>query len=362
MWNLRASDTEAELSQQLTIALDAMGGDDAPGIVVGGAALAHTRFPDVHFILFGDEAQLLPLLEKESMLKGAVSIRHTADCVSAEERPAIALRQGKNTSMQLAINAVNDGDAAAVVSAGNTGALMAMAKVSLKTLPGIDRPAMVGTCPTLVGESVMLDLGANVVGDAENLVQFGMLGAAFARTVLGIKEPTVGLLNVGAEEMKGRDAVRQAASMFREAKLPFKFHGFVEGDDIGAGTVDVFVVDGFTGNIALKTLEGTGRLFREYVRQTFQSSWLSKLAYLLSRRAFNKMRERIDPRRYNGATFLGLNGIVVKSHGGTDAFGYANAIGVAIDMAANGINEFIMRELADYGDQQVTRTRAAISG
>tara|TARA_Y100001934_G_scaffold225144_1_gene269613 strand:+ start:83884 stop:84894 length:1011 start_codon:yes stop_codon:yes gene_type:complete len=334
-----------------------MGGDDAPEIVVAGAALARVRFPDVHFLMFGDEKKIAPLVEKHEKLRDSVTIHHTDDAVSSEERPAVALRQGRNSSMQLAINAVNSGEASGIVSAGNTGALMAMSKVSLKMLPGIDRPAIAAPCPTSVGESVMLDLGANVEGDAENLVQFGMLGAAFARTVFGIEQPTVGLLNVGAEEVKGRDAVRQAAALFRERKMPFTFHGFVEGDDIGAGTVDVFVVDGFTGNITLKTLEGTVRLYSEYIRQTFKSSIVAKFSYLLARRAFAKMRARIDPRRYNGATFLGLNGVVVKSHGGTDAFGFANAIGVAVDMVANDINDFIMRELAEYGEQEVPQAQ-----
>ena len=345
------------MSKRLTIALDAMGGDNAPEIVVEGAAMALVRFPEVKFILFGDKNRISPLLTKHGLPNSSAEIVHTNDAVSSEERPTIALRQGKNSSMQLAINAVNSGEAAGIVSAGNTGALMAMAKISLKMLPGIDRPAIAATCPTSVGESVMLDLGANVEGDAENLIQFGMLGAAFARTVFGIEQPSVGLLNVGQEEVKGRDAVRQAAALFRERKLPFKFHGFVEGDDIGAGTVDVFVVDGFTGNITLKTLEGTVRLYSEYLRQTFKSSLMSRLAYLLAKRSFMKMRARIDPRRYNGATFLGLNGVVVKSHGGTDGFGFANAIGVAIDMTANGINEFIIRELAEYGEQEAHQAR-----
>ena len=345
------------MSPRSTIALDAMGGDDAPNIVVEGAALALVRFPEIKFILFGDKNQISPLVKKYDLPRSSVKIVHTEHFVSAEERPTVALRQGRKSSMQLAINAVNAGEAAGIVSAGNTGALMAMAKISLKMLPGIDRPAIAAPCPTRVGESVMLDLGANVEGDAENLVQFGMLGAAFARTVFGIEQPTVGLLNVGQEEIKGRDAVRQAAAIFKERRLPFEFHGFVEGDDIGAGTVDVFVVDGFTGNITLKTLEGTVRLYSEYLRQTFKSSLMSKLAYVLARRSFMKMRARIDPRRYNGATFLGLNGVVVKSHGGTDGFGFANAIGVAVDMTANGINEFIIRELAEYGEQEANQAQ-----
>jgi len=348
------------LSQRLTIAVDAMGGDSAPDMVVDGVASARMRFPTVHFLLFGDQTRIEPLLASHNHLQNAVTVRHTDQFVSSEEKPSIALRQGKQSSMQLAINAVSDGEAQAVVSAGNTGALMAMAKVTLKTLNGIDRPAIGGVIPTQLGKSVMLDLGANVDCDANNLVQFGMLGAAYARTVLGRERPTVGLINVGQEEIKGGENVQQAAALFRAATLPFDFYGFVEGDDLGAGTVDVFVVDGFTGNISLKTLEGTVRLYTEYLRQTFKSSLLSRLAILLARRAFNKMRSRIDPRLYNGATFLGLNGIVVKSHGGTDGFGFANAISVAVDMVTNEINEFIMLELSEFGEQN--STEAVVSG
>ena len=337
-----------------------MGGDSAPDMVVDGVARARTRFPTVHFLLFGDQTRIDPLLASHNHLQDAVTVRHTDQFVSSEEKPSVALRQGKQSSMQLAINAVSDGEAKAVVSAGNTGALMAMAKVTLKTLNGIDRPAIGGLIPTQLGESVMLDLGANVDCDANNLVQFGMLGAAYARTVLGRERPTVGLINVGQEEIKGSENVQQAAALFRAATLPFDFYGFVEGDDLGAGTVDVFVVDGFTGNISLKTIEGTVRLYTEYLRQTFKSSLLSRLAFLLARRAFNKMRSRIDPRLYNGATFLGLNGIVVKSHGGTDGFGFANAIGVAVDMVTNEINEFIMLELSEFGEQN--STEAVVSG
>ena len=350
------------MSKRLTIALDAMGGDNAPEIVIDGAARARERFPNVDFLLFGDRTKVEPLLTAYPKLRAVATIRHTEKFVSAEEKPSVALRQGRQSSMQLAINAVRDGEAAGVVSAGNTGALMAMAKVSLKTLPGIDRPAIGALMPTRLGESVMLDLGANVECDANNLVQFGMLGAAYARTVLGRERPTVGLLNVGAEDVKGGEHVQQAAALFRAATLPFSFYGFVEGDDLGAGTVDVFVVDGYTGNVTLKAVEGTVRLYTEYLRQTFRSSILSRLGFLLARRAFNKMRTRIDPRRYNGATFLGLNGIVVKSHGGTDGLGFANAIGVAVDMVSNKINDFIMHELSEYGGQHLSNAQAAVTG
>ncbi|MPY69368.1 MAG: phosphate acyltransferase PlsX [Alphaproteobacteria bacterium] len=350
------------MSARLTIALDAMGGDHAPEIVISGAAIARRRFPQVDFLFFGDQARIDPLIDEHPKLRRVSTVRHTDMAVSAHERPSIALRRGQKTSMQLAINAVRDGEAAGLVSAGNTGALMAMSKVTLKTLPGIDRPAIAAYVPTQVGESVLLDLGANVECDANNLLQFGMLGAAFARTVLGLKRPTVGLLNVGAEEIKGRDMVKQAATLFRNVNLPFTFHGFVEGDDIGTGAVDVFVVDGFTGNVVLKSIEGTVRLYTDFLRRSFRNSLVTKLSYLLARGAFKQMRARIDPRRYNGATFLGLNGIVVKSHGGADAFGFANAIGVAVDMAANGIIEFIMRELEQSAeDPLLTSAQAAVS-
>ena len=340
-----------------------MGGDHAPEVVVEGAAMARLRFPAVHFLMFGDEARVRPLLDRHPKLAGNCTIRHTDLAVSAEAKPSVALRQGRNTSMQLSIDAVNGGEAAGVVSAGNTGALMAMAKVTLKTLPGIDRPAIAAYCPTKVGDSVILDLGANVECDANNLFQFGMMGAAFASTVLGLQRPTVGLLNVGAEEMKGREAVKQAASLLRGADLPFTFIGFVEGDDIGAGTVDVFVVDGFTGNIVIKAIEGSVGLYTTYLRRAFSSSIPARLGALFLLPAFKRVRTRMDPRRYNGATFLGLNGIVVKSHGGTDGFGFANAISVAVDMAANGFNDLIMRELSGFGtDQPVpAKQRAAVS-
>ncbi|MGE0744343.1 MAG: phosphate acyltransferase PlsX [Rhodospirillales bacterium] len=337
------------MSGPLVIALDAMGGDRAPEIVLKGANLAGRRFPDVEFRLFGNEAAMTPFLRRLPKLRKRCTIHHTESVVRNDDKPSVALRQGRGSSMQLAINAVRDGEAAGVVSAGNTGALMAMAKISLRTLPGIDRPAIAAYYPTLPGESVMLDLGANVECDSQNLFQFAVLGSAFARLVLGVQNPKVGLLNVGTEEPKGNESVKQAAAMLRTATdLPMEFIGFVEGDDITRGTVDVIVTDGFTGNIALKTAEGTVRLYGEFLRRAFKSSIASKLGYLLARRALKKLRARIDPRRYNGAVFLGLNGVVVKSHGGTDAFGFANAVGVAIDMARNGCNDVITRELANY--------------
>ncbi len=336
------------MSGRLTIALDAMGGDNAPGMVLKGAAMACRRFPDVDFQLYGDERRMGRGLRRLRRLKNRVTVHHTEDAVSNDARVGVALRQGKNSSMRLAIDAVHDGRAAGVVSAGNTGALMAMAKLVLRTLPGIERPAIAGYFPTQRGETVMLDLGANLDCSAENLVQFALMGDVFARTVLGIPEPTVGLLNVGSEESKGHEEVRRAAAMLRASNL-IRFHGFVEGDDITRGTSDVVVADGFSGNVALKTAEGTAKLYSEFLAHSFRSSLASRLGYLLARRALKKLRAQLDPRRYNGAMLVGLNGVVVKSHGGTDTIGFANAIGVAVDMAVNGFNGVITKELEVFG-------------
>lgn len=334
------------MSERVTIALDAMGGDSAPRVVVSGANIARERYPDVDFLMFGRENEVRPLIDKMDKLKSVATLIHTEDAVRSDEKPSVALRSGRNSSMRLAINAVQDGRAAGVVSAGNTGALMAMAKFVLKTLPGVSRPAIASFFPTLKGESVMLDLGANVSCDANNLIDFAVMGNAFARSVLGIIEPSYGLLNVGSEEIKGHEALHEANAVLRHGKLPGHFAGFIEGDDIAKGTVDVIVTDGFTGNVALKTAEGTAMLINEYVRRTFRSSPLAGLGYLLVRSAMRKLRQRVDPRRYNGAMFLGLNGIAVKSHGGTDALGFANAIGVAIDMNRHGIIEKMQADFA----------------
>ncbi|HEY0836759.1 MAG TPA: phosphate acyltransferase PlsX [Azospirillum sp.] len=333
------------MSQRLTIALDAMGGDHAPDMVVAGADIARERHPNVHFLLFGDSARIEPLIARRTALKAVSEVIHTDDAVAADAKPSVALRAGRQSSMRLAIDAVAQGRAGCVVSAGNTGALMAMAKFVLKTLPGVDRPAIASFFPTQRGESVMLDLGANTECTADNLVQFALMGSVFARTVLGLTEPTVGLLNIGSEDVKGNDTVRGAATRLKEMPFPGRFYGFVEGNDIAAGTTDVIVTDGFTGNVALKTAEGTAKLYTEFLRRTFQSSFTARIGYLLARSAFQKLKSRTDPRRYNGAMFLGLRGVCVKSHGGTDADGFANAIGVAANLATNGFNEKIKEEM-----------------
>ena len=333
----------------LTIALDAMGGDLAPTMVIEGAEIARQHNPTVHFLIFGDEARIAPLLAKHPKLAAASTVRHTSDVVTNDDKPSHALRNGRGSSMRLSINAVADGEAHCVVSAGNTGALMAMAKFVLKTLPGIDRPAIATFFPTLRSESVMLDMGANIECRPEHLVQFAVMGAVFARSVLGLTEPTIGVLNVGAEALKGNEVVKEAAAQLRVLEgLPGRFEGFVEGDDIPTGTVDVIVTDGFTGNIALKTAEGTVKLFAEYLRRSIKSSLIAQIGYFLARGAFRKLRDRLDPRKYNGAMFLGLGGICVKSHGGTDAQGFASAIDAGIDLVRNGFNEKVKDGLQSF--------------
>ena len=336
---------KSNLAASITVALDAMGGDHAPEMVVAGADLARERYPNVKYILFGDQARIEPLLSPFKALQPLVTIRHTDEAIANDAKPSAALRSGRNSSMRLAIDAVASGEAGCVVSAGNTGALMAMAKLVLKTLPGIHRPAIASFIPTAIGESVMLDLGANIECDADNLVQFAVMGAIFARTVLGIPEPSIGLLNVGAEQLKGNDVVKTAAEALRSQPIPGRFHGFIEGNDIPGGAVDVVVTDGFTGNVALKLAEGMGKLYSGFLQQSFRSSIMATLGYLMARGAFAKLRERVDPRRYNGGMFLGLSGVCVKSHGGIDAFGFSNAIGVAVDMVVQGFNERISEEL-----------------
>ncbi len=334
------------MSDQLTIALDLMGGDKAPDMVLRGAAIALERFPEIHFLLFGIRDRVEPLLDTLPALKAASRVVHAEDIVTADAKPSAAIRTGKRSSMRLAIDAVAENQAHCVVSAGNTGALMAIAKVVLKTLPGIDRPAIASFLPTRRGETVLLDLGANIDCGPDNLVQFALLGDAFARSVLGLVKPSIGLLNVGSEELKGNDSVREVHARLRQGVPGLTYYGFVEGDDICAGTVDVVVTDGFTGNIALKTAEGSVKLYADFLRAAFSSSLMAKIGYLFARTAIQRTRERIDPRRYNGAMLLGLNGIVVKSHGGSDAIGFANAIGVAHDLKVHGFLERIRQELA----------------
>ena len=320
------------MTEKLTLAVDAMGGDAAPEMVVAGCDLTRIRCPHVHYQMFGDSIALSALLDQYPKLRSFCTIVPAETVVVDDEKPSIALRSGRQSSMWLAIDAVAQGKADAIVSSGNTGALMAMAKMRLKMLQGIHRPAIASFFPTRRGETVMLDLGANIQCDAENLVQFAVMGEVFARTALGIERPSVALLNVGIEENKGGDSLRRAAAILKQSHLPIDFQGFIEGDGIPDGVVDVVVTDGFSGNVALKIAEGTVRLYTEFLRQAFRHSFLARIGYLFSYAAFNRLRARTDPRRYNGAMFLGLNGICVKSHGSTDAQGFANAIEVATNL------------------------------
>ncbi len=345
----------------VTLALDAMGGDHAPGIVVKGVALAHVRYPHTRFLLFGDEAKLKPLLAADATAAKCCTIIHTTETVSPEAKPSQALRGGKQTSMWKAIEAVKNGEASGVVSAGNTGALMAMSKLIMRPLPGIDRPAIISIIPTRKGETAMLDLGANVQCDARNLVEFAIMGECFVRAMLGIERPTVGLLNIGSEDLKGTDTLREAAARLRDATLDMEFHGFVEGDDITKGTVDVVVTDGFTGNVALKTAEGTAKLYTEFLRNAVKTSWIAQFGMLFAKPVIMQVMARTDPRRYNGALFLGVNGVTVKSHGGTDAVGFANAVGVAVDMVERDVNKQIAEQLARMTLVEETRVTAVAS-
>ena len=334
------------MGQEIILALDAMGGDEAPDMVLKGANIARLRYPDLRFVLFGNESVIHPVLTRFKKLATVCTIEHTEETIKSDEKLSVVLRKRRKSSMSLAVDAGGRGDAHGGVSAGNTGALMAFAKIILRTLPGIDRPAMGSIFPTQRGESVMLDLGANIDCNSANLVQFAIMGEVFARNVLGVNEPTIGLLNIGSEEGKGNETIRNAAAALRQSGLPIQFDGFVEGDDIAAGTVDVVVTDGFAGNIALKTAEGTARLYGGYIRNAFKRSLMSRAGYLLARPALKMLRERLDPRTYNGAMFLGVNGVAVKSHGGTDHKGFANALSVAADMVSQGINPKIIAELS----------------
>jgi len=333
----------------LTIALDAMGGDHGTRTVMPGADLALERNPDIHLLIYGDETAIAAELKKYPRVKAAAKVIHTDVAIAMDAQPSQALRQGRKTSsMWQAIDAVKNKKANAAVSAGNTGALMAMAKVILKTAPNVDRPAIAAIWPTTRGESIVLDVGANIGPDAKQLVSFAVMGRAMSRVIYGLLEPTIGLLNIGQEEIKGLDEVKQAAQMLRESALPIAYHGFVEGNDIGAGTVDVVVTEGFSGNIALKTAEGTANQITQYLKAAMRRSLMARIGYFLAKGAFSALREKLDPRAANGGVFLGLNGIVVKSHGGTDAMGFASAIDLAINMAREDLVANVIADLEAY--------------
>jgi glycerol-3-phosphate acyltransferase PlsX len=345
---------------KVVLALDGMGGDHAPEVIVNGADIARERYPGSSFLLFGDPDRLKPLVERRKGLGQVLEIVPAADAVTADDKPSFALRRRRQSSMWLAVDAAAQGRADTVVSAGNTGALLAISMMAMRMLPGAHRPALASFIPTSRGESVMLDLGANVECDADNLTQFAVMGSVFAQVLLGISEPTVGLLNVGSEELKGHEELRQAALLLRREGSPVSFHGFVEGNDIGAGKVDVVVTDGFTGNVALKTIEGTAKLYTSYVRDAFRTSTFAKIGALFASGALVKMRKRVDPRRYNGGVFVGLDGVCVKSHGGTDALGFAYAIGMAIDMVRYEYKSKLVEGLARLHDLTATAEASAL--
>ncbi|MCM8730951.1 phosphate acyltransferase PlsX [Hephaestia sp. GCM10023244] len=337
------------MSTNSRIAVDAMGGDEGLAVMLAGVARARRRFEGMKFILVGDEEKIRAGLENHPNLTAHSEIVHAPDMIGSSERPSQAIRRAKTTSMGIAIDMVKQGRAGAAVSSGNTGALMAMAKLSLRTMPGIDRPALAAMLPTLGdNDVVVLDLGANTECDARNLVQFAVMGAAYARTAMDLARPRVALLNIGTEDQKGTDTIRDAAAVLRGADhLPLNFTGFIEGDRLSRGEVDVIVCDGFSGNIALKTAEGTARFVADLLRRAFSSSTRSKIGFLISKPATDLLRNRLDPNSHNGAVFLGLNGLVVKSHGGATELGVATAIGAAAKMVRDDLARRILEDLGN---------------
>ena len=341
------------MSETLVISIDAMGGDNAPQSVIEGISRVVKKDPSVFFFLFGDEAQIKKLADEYKIPDTRYKIHHTTDVISGDAKPSIAIRSGRESSMWKAIMSVRNGYSKAVISAGNTGALMAMSKICLGTLPGIDRPAIAAILPTSKTPLVALDLGANAECNSQNLVEFAIMGHVLHRVLYKTEQPTVGLLNIGSEETKGRDEIREAASTLKSLEEKINFIGFVEGNDICAGKADVIVSDGFSGNIALKTIEGTAKFISSILKRTIKQSFVSKLGFLLATPALLKMKKEMDPRNYNGAMFLGLKGISVKSHGGADAYAFACAVEAAIHMAKNDLCNKIKEELRHTIDVDV---------
>lgn len=327
-----------------------MGGDHGPEVVIPGLDKVAERRPDVRFLIFGRQEAVKPLLARYPRVEKASEFFHCEIAVRMDDKPSQALRQGRyKSSMWKAIEAVKNGDADVCVSAGNTGALMAMSKFCLRTMVSIERPAIAAIWPTVRGESVVLDVGATIGADADQLIDFAILGAAMARSIFGIERPSVGLLNVGVEEIKGQEEVKEAGRLLREANpKSMDYHGFVEGDDIGKGSVDVVVTEGFAGNIALKTAEGTAKQIAQYLRAAMSRTLMSKIGAIFARDAFRRLKEKMDVRRANGGVFLGLNGIVVKSHGGADDEGFAAAVELAYDMGRSKLVDAIRRDLEAF--------------
>lgn len=346
--------------EDIRLSIDAMGGDEGPSMVLPGLAVALVRCPQLTFDLFGDLDMMARALKPHQKLAAVSTLHHTKVAVPMDAKPSQALRMGRrDSSMWRALEHVREGHASAMVSAGNTGALMTMAKVVLRSMEGVDRPALAAIWPTVRGECIVLDVGASIGVNTRNLVIHALLGAAMSRAVFSIDAPKVGLLNIGVEEVKGLEEVREAGQILRNGNFPgMRYEGFVEGDDIGRGSVDVVVTEGFSGNIALKTAEGTARQLAEYLRMSIGRTLRARIGYLLAKPAFARLRDKMDPRKINGAVFLGLNGLVIKSHGGTDAEGFASAVELAHDMVRNGLLRSVAadvlalretQELADAG-------------
>jgi phosphate acyltransferase len=347
----------------IRISIDAMGGDHGPEVVVPSLVRVAERRPDARFVIFGRESEVRPVLDRLPRLAEISDFVHCDVAVRMDDKPSQALRNGRwKSSMWKAIEAVKAGDADACISAGNTGALMAMSKFCLRTMADIERPAIAAIWPTIRGESIVLDVGATIGADAQQLVDFAILGAAMANALFDVEKPTVGLLNVGVEEIKGQEEVKEAGRMLREAALDtMRYHGFVEGDDIGKGTVDVVVTEGFAGNIALKTAEGTARQIAEYLRAAMGRTVMARLGYLLARDAFQRLREKMDVRKTNGGVFLGLKGIVVKSHGAADEEGFAAAVELAYEMVRSGVFERTRTTLDLYHARKPVAPAGAVS-
>lgn len=346
------------MTKPVTISIDAMGGDNAPAIVVEGVALAARAHPGgARFLLHGRSGELNALLNLWPEAAAVSEVRHTDTHVTMTDKPSEAIRRSRGSSMWNAVAAVRDGEAHAAVSAGNTGALMAISKIVLRMMADAHRPAIAASWPTPNGYCVVLDVGANVTATPAQLVEFAIMGEAFHRAVHGAARPKVGLLNVGAEELKGGPLVREAGEMLRASGLDLNYIGFVEGDDISLGSADVVVTDGFTGNVALKTAEGTARLVAGWVREALTSDVLAKLGAILSKNALKRLKDRMDPRNVNGGVFLGLNGAVVKSHGGADGRGFATALRIAIEMAGSAFRVEVERNLAAFAE-----SRAQVEG
>ena len=330
-----------------SIALDAMGGDHGPKVIVPAAKKALNEIADIQLVLVGDEKQLNEVLENQGLAnESRIRIQHASEVVEMDDAPALALKKKKDSSMRVAINLVKQQQAQACVCAGNTGALMATSKFVLKTIPGISRPAICTMLPTLTGHTLMLDLGANLECTAENLFEFAIMGSVLAQSVDGLESPAVGLLNIGSEAMKGNESVKLASALISESGL--NYYGFIEGDDIYRGTVDVVVTDGFAGNISLKTAEGLAAMINNVLKQEFNKNIATKLAALVALPVLNSVRKILDPRRYNGASLLGLNGIVIKSHGGADTSSFFNAIKIASIEIEKDVPQRISRVVGSY--------------